>query len=452
MSGETILVVDDEPDIRAIVKDILEDENYRVLTAENAQSARQIQTTQNIDLVLLDIWMPDTDGITLLREWMTDIPELTVVMISGHGTVETAVDAIRIGAYDFLEKPLSTAKLLVTVDRALESNRLQRENRELRKRIDTPSELIGSSEAINQLREHIERIGATDSWVMISGEAGCGKDLTARLLHQASTRRDKPFIDVSLAAIPSADVPMQLFGSESNNTINTGRFEQAAGGTLLLDEIADLDMATQTKLANALEQGQFARAGSTQILDLDVRILSATNQNIEQAVQQGQFREDLYYRLNVVPLRIPPLREHRDDIPALIEYYIDQVAQRDGLARREISEGALAALSGYDWPGNVRELKNVVQRILIFNQGEAISATEIREALHVRIPAMESLDQADFNAPLREAREQFEHSYFTYHLERLNGNVSELASVVGMERTNLYRKLKGLGIDPKARK
>jgi DNA-binding NtrC family response regulator len=287
---------------------------------------------------------------------------------------------------------------------------------------------------------------------MISGEPGSGKDLTARLLHQASARRDKPFIDVSLAAIPSADVPVQLFGSEFNGVITTGRFEEASGGTLLLDEIADLDMATQTKLANALEQGQFARAGGSKMLNLDVRILSASNQNIEHAVQQSRFREDLYYRLNVVPLRVPPLREHREDIPALIEYYIEQIAQREGLALREVSEGALTSLSGYDWPGNVRELKNVVQRILIFNQGDTISASEIREALHDRVRAAEPLDQADFNSPLREAREHFERSYFSYHLDRLNGNISELANVVGMERTNLYRKLKGLGIDPKARK
>ena len=454
MTAETILVVDDEPDIRAIVRDILDDEGYQVVTAENADRARAEMRARKVDLALLDIWMPDTDGMTLLKEWMEQRREVPVIMISGHGTVETAVDAIRIGAYDFLEKPLSTAKLLITVDRALQNSRLQRENRALRSRVEPVSTLVGSSPVMAELRERLRRIAATESWVLLTGEPGSGKEVAACMLHRASPRAGQPLVHVSLAAIPAADVPTHLFGAEGSGGVHKGRFEEAAGGTLMLDEIVDLDPDTQAKLLNALQERRFVRVGGTDMLSLDVRILSLTNQNIEQAVRDGRFREDLYYRLNVVPARMPALREHREDVSELVQSYLQRVRAAGEPAPPVFSAGAMAVLQGYHWPGNVRELNNTVQRLLILHQEGPVVATEVKLAIgeSVREEPIAPAASLNFKAPLREARDEFERAYFTFHLNRLDGNVAELAHVVGMERTNLYRKLKGLGIDPKTRK
>ncbi len=452
MTGQTILVVDDEPDIREIVRDILEDEKYMVLTADSAEDARQLQKKRRLDLVLLDIWMPGTDGISLLKEWASvDDLDVPVIMISGHGNVETAVEAIRYGAYDFLEKPLSTAKLLVTVERALQSDRLRKENVRLRGRLEPVAALDGSSEVLQALRKQMARVASTDSWVLITGEPGSGKEVVARSLHNQSPRREAEFVHVSLAAIPTQSILAQLFGTEENGIAWPGRFEQAKGGTLFLDEVGDLALDTQAKLLNALEESRFMRVGGQQYVDVDVRVIAATNQDLEKAVSEGRFREDLYYRLNVVPIHVPPLRDHVEDVPQLVDFYLGWMVEKEQLPYRRFSTGALNVLRNYHWPGNVRELKNLVQRILILNRGEEVNANEVEAALSDTISgAAKQFSASVFNTNLRDAREQFEKSYLEYHLQRVGGNVSELAQFAGMERTHLYRKLKTFGIDTKA--
>jgi DNA-binding NtrC family response regulator len=451
VSNEHILVVDDEPDIRRLVQEILEDEGYRVRTAEDAARARAAVTAERPDLVLLDIWLPDTDGITLLKEWSGGgRPEMPVVVMSGHGTVETAVEATRLGAYDFVEKPVSLGKLLVTCKRALQAEQLRQENLHLRRGLGTASELVGNSPAMRRLRESVARVAATDAWVLITGEAGSGKAVAARYLHRRSQRADQPFVEISLGAIPASSVTAQLFGTEQDGVVTPGSFEQAEGGTLLLDEIGDLDGATQTKLLNVIEERQFLRVGGKKPVRLDVRIVAATNQDLATAVAEGRFREDLYYRLNVVPLHIPPLREHGEDIPELVQFYLDWLTRHERLPLREVTPRAMAALAAHDWPGNIRELKNLLQRLLILRSDPTIDADEVREALGRRAAAPAPAEGGIvLDRSLREARDAFEKRYLEYHLARTNGNVSQVAEIAGMERTHLYRKLKQLGIAPK---
>ena len=450
MSAGTILVVDDEPDIRQIVQEILEDEDYAITTAENAAAARAAYNTHRPDLVLLDIWMPDTDGITLLKEWSRDhtLP-VPVVMMSGHGTVETAVEAIRLGAYDFIEKPLTTAKLLVTIERALQNARLQQENLSLKRHGGVVSTPVGKSKLMKQLRATIERIAAHDAWVLITGEPGSGKEVAARYLHGQSPRKDRAFVEMNLAAIPAQNMTMQLFGAEQGGEVTAGVLEQAAGGTLFLDQIGDLDLATQSRLLNVLEEKRFLRVGGNAPVTLDVRILAATNQDLARAIAEGRFREDLYYRLNVVPLAIPGLREHREDVPELVSFYVDWMVEKERLPYRRFSTGALNMLRNHAWPGNIRELKNLVQRLLILSQGEEVTEADVAAALgaHKAAVTTEAIPTPLFDLPLREARDHFEKAYLEHHLKRAGGNVGDIAAAVGMERTHLYRKLKGLGID-----
>jgi DNA-binding NtrC family response regulator len=454
MSAGHILVVDDEPDIRQIVREILEDEHYEVTTAENAATARHTYQARRPDLVLLDIWMPDSDGITLLKEWSRDheLP-VQVVMMSGHGTVETAVEAIRLGAYDFIEKPLTTAKLLVTVERALEAARLAQENLRLRRRAEVVNRPVGKSKPMQKLRETIERIAAHDTWVLITGEPGSGKEVAARYLHSLSARRERPFVEINLAAVPAANMAVQLFGAETGAEVTPGVFEQAAGGTLFLDQIGDLDPVTQTRLLNVLEDKRFLRVGGKTEVALDVRILAAAGQNLPALIQQDRFREDLYYRLNVVPLAIPALREHREDVPELVSFYVDWMVEKERLPYKRFTTAALNALRNHGWPGNIRELKNLVQRLLILSPGEEIGEAEVQAALGLMapLPALAAgeaaIPSALYELPLRDARDHFEKTYLEHHLRRTGGNVAEVAEIVGMERTHLYRKLKGLGID-----
>ena len=451
MNPGYILVVDDEPDIRRLVQEILEDEHYKVVTAENAKTAREAVRKQRPDLVLLDIWMPDTDGISLLREWaQSGNLEMPVIMISGHGTVETAVEATRLGAYDFIEKPLSMGKLLVTVERALENDKLRRENLRLRRQTQPATTLIGKSVLMQQLRESIERIAATDAWVLVSGEAGSGKAVAARYLHAHSGRKDAPFVEVSLAAIAPQQVAALLFGQELKGAIKPGSFEQAAGGTLLLNEINDLDSATQARLLDALEQKHFIRVGGHVTIGMDVRIIAASDQDLQKAVDEKRFREDLYYRLNVVPLRVPSLREHHEDVPELINFYVNWMADNEHLPYRKFTTGALNLLRNYSWPGNVLELRNMVQRLLILNRGEEVTEAEVEQTLGTPAPvSAEAYPPTLMEMPLRDAREQFEKAYLEHHLKRTGGNVAEVARMSGMERTHLYRKLKQLGVNPK---
>ncbi len=457
MSTGNILVVDDEPDIRQIVQEILEDEDYAITTAENAAAARVAYNTRRPDLVLLDIWMPDTDGITLLKEWSRDhaLP-VPVVMMSGHGTVETAVEAIRLGAYDFIEKPLTTAKLLVTIERALQNARLQQENLSLKRYAGVVSKPVGKSKAMKQLRSTIERIAAHDTWVLISGEPGSGKEVAARYLHGQSARRGRAFVEMNLSAVPPQNMATQLFGSEQDGETTAGAFEQAAGGSLFLDQIGDLDLATQSRLLSVLEERHYLRVGGKTPVMLDVRILAATSLDLERAVTEGRFREDLYYHLNVVPLTIPSLREHREDVPELVSFYVDWMVEKERLPYRRFSTGALNVLRNYGWPGNIRELKNLVQRLLILSQGEEVAEADTTTALGTQKTTVSAMDGGSagvvlppelFDLPLREARDHFEKAYLEHHLKLAGGNVGDIAETVGMERTHLYRKLKGLGID-----
>jgi DNA-binding NtrC family response regulator len=452
MSNLYILVVDDEPDIRNLVQEILEDEGYEVGVADCGEAARKACRNRRPDLVLLDIWMPDVDGITLLKEWVENgqLP-FPVIVMSGHGTVETAVEATRLGAYDFLEKPLSLAKLLLTVERALESDKLRKENIGLRQHMQPLLEPIGKSSLMRQLREQAKRIASHDTWVLISGEPGSGKETFARYMHNYSSRKTGPFIVMSVGSIARENSEIELFGSEEDDTVHYGRLEQANGGTLFLQEVADMDLQTQARLHSALEGQHFLRVGGSDPVQVNVRIFASTHKDLEKEVQENRFREDLYYHLNVVPLKIPPLREHYEDIPELLAYYVDLFVAQDKLPYRRFSVAAQNRLRNYPWPGNIRELKNLVQRLLILGSTEEVSADEVEMGLSTQMPrpAVASISTDAFELPLREAREQFEREYLAYQLQACGGSVGKLSKLVGMERTNLYRKLRSLGIDVK---
>jgi DNA-binding NtrC family response regulator len=452
MTSPYILVVDDEPDIRNLVKEILEDEGYEVGAADGGDAARNACRIRRPDLVLLDIWMPDIDGITLLKEWAenTGLP-FPVIMMSGHGTVETAVEATRLGAYDFIEKPLSLAKLLLTVERAIEADKLRKENVGLRYHAQSVAEPIGKSSVMQQLREQAARIASHDTWVLITGEAGSGKETFARYIHANSSRHDGPFIEMGVASIARGNSEVELFGSEENGNVNYGKLEQANGGILFLNQVDDMDMETQTRLISALDSGSFLRVGGSQPVKINVRVIASTCEDMEKEVQAGNFREDLYYHLNVVPLQIPSLREHCEDIPELLSYYVDQFVNQDNLSYRRFSVGAQNRLRNYTWPGNIRELKNLVQRLLILGNEEDIDVVEVETGLTVSAQKTQAsgISAAAFELPLREAREQFEREYLEHQLEACGGSVGKLSKRVGMERTNLYRKLRALGIDVK---
>jgi len=448
-----VLVVDDEPEIRRLVKEILEDEHYHVEVAENAGQARTLYEQQRPDLVLLDIWMPDTDGITLLKEWAHNEPlGIPVVMMSGHATVETAVEATRVGAYDFIEKPVSMAKLLVTVERALENSRLRRENLQLKRSVGPELFLAGKSETMGVLREQLERVAVTDTRVCITGESGSGKTAAARYLHNHSARAAGAFIEINLtAAGPS--VAARLFGSEHDETVTPGAFDEARGGTLVLNQIAELDRETQGLLLQALDENRYLRVGGHEPQTVDARLIAVSRSDLQQVVESGRFRADLFYGLNVVPLSIPPLREHHEDVPDLAALYLDWLVNHENLPYRKLGTGALNALRNHSWPGNIRELHNVIQRLLILSRSPEISQAEVEQAIGRgsarTVARFKSGGNELYDEPLREARDAFERAYLEHHLARTHGNVAEVARLAGMERTHLYRKLKQLGIHPK---
>ena len=392
----------------------------------------------------------EPDICHLLKEWSEgDGLDVPVIVMSGHGTVETAVEATRLGAYDFLEKPLSIAKLLLTMQRALEAAALKRENIGLKRQTQSVNQPVGSSLALTRLREQILRIAAHQTSVFMIGEPGSGKELFARYLHANSPRAGGPFIGVGVAALARENPAIELFGTEEAGKVHFGWIEQANSGTLLLKDIADLDLSVQARLLGVLEHQSLLRVGGREPVIINVRIVAATRHNLQQPVQAGQFRDDLYYHLNVVPLHIPPLREHADDIPELLEYYIDHFAEQEGLPRRRFTLNALRRLRSYEWPGNVRELKNLVQRLLILGTGETIESGEVDAALGIQAKSMPSQALSGFDLPLREAREEFEKAYLEYQLHLTSGSISKVAERVGIERTHLYRKLRALGIDPK---
>jgi DNA-binding NtrC family response regulator len=452
MTSRHILVVDDEPDIRNLVHEILEDEGYSVTTADGGEAARKACRVRRPDLILLDIWMQDVDGITLLREW-SESGELPcpVVMMSGHGTVETAVEATRLGAYDFIEKPISLAKLLLTVERAFESDRLKRENVDLREHGRPVIMPIGKSEVMEQLRQQARRIAQHSRVVLISGEAGAGKGTFARYIHEQSQLNKGPFVEIAVGSITRENSATELFGSEEGQSVHYGRLEQANGGTLCVGDIADMDLQTQARLLSVLQTSSFVRLGGNEDVEVDLRIIATTQRNLEQEVAEGRFRDDLFYHLNVVPLHIPALREHADDVHELLNFYIDYLVTHERLPYRHFSVAAQNRLRSYKWPGNIRELRNLVQRLLILGSGEEIEVDEIERAIgsNVEIAGERGGPVMPYDLPLREAREQFEHNYLLHQLQEVDGSVGKLAKRVGMERTHLYRKLRSLGIDLK---
>jgi DNA-binding NtrC family response regulator len=449
MTTRHVLVVDDEPDIRELVRDILEDEGYTVTTAEGGEAARKARRARRPDLILLDIWMEDVDGITLLREWSEGgaLP-CPVVMMSGHGTVETAVEATRLGAYDFIEKPISLAKLLLTIERAFESSRLQRENVDLRQSAQPVIEPIGKSQVMEQLREQARKIAQHNSCVLIHGESGVGKGTFARYIHEQSARHEGPFVEIAVGSISLNNSAAELFGQEEGDSIHYGRLEQANGGTLCIGDIADMDIQTQTRLLSVFQTNSFARVGGNEDVEVDLRIIATTQRNLDEEVTAGRFRDDLFYHLNVVPMHIPALRDHADDVHDLLNFYIDYFVSNENLAYRHFSVAAQNRMRNYGWPGNIRELKNLVQRLLILGSSEEIGADEIEQSLSTQAAAVAHATPASaYDLPLREAREQFEKDYLEHQLHQAGGSVGKLAKRVGMERTHLYRKLRSLGID-----
>jgi two-component system nitrogen regulation response regulator NtrX len=444
-----ILVVDDEPDIRRLVSEILEDEGYEVAMAENASEARQLKASVKPNLILLDIWMPDMDGITLLKEWVADDPLLCpVVMMSGHGSVEAAVEATRLGAYDFLEKPLSLAKLLLIVERALEVGNLQLENAGLRQQLVADIEPVGKSATVARTKEQLKRLGQHDARVLFVGEAGVGKELYARYLHNNSTHRDGPFIDVAVGSISPENSAVEFFGKESGGKVYPSLLERAHKGTLFLSEIGGMDKETQLRLLSALESSSFLRVGGSEAVSVDVRIVASTRVDLGEEVKAGRFRQDLYYLLNEITVEIPPLRNHSEDVPALLSFYVDYFVNQDKLPFRKFSMAAQNFLRNYGWRGNVRELKNLVQRLMILGVGEEIELEEVKSALGSVVGDLASSASVPdfFNLPLKEARDHFEKAYLEYHFERTGGSVARLSAAVGMERTHLYRKLHSLNI------
>jgi len=451
-----ILIVDDEADIRDLVAGILEDEGYKTRTARDADDALNAIAARRPNLVFLDIWMQGSrlDGLQLLEEVKKTHPDLPIVMISGHGNIETAVAATKLGAYDFIEKPFKADRLVLVADRALETSRLKREVKELKALAPAATTLVGKSHAINQLRQTVEKVAPTNSRILIVGPSGSGKELVARSLHASSNRANAPFVAINAAAITPERMETELFGVDHSNGAEghtTGALEEAHGGTLFIDEVADLPRETQNKILRVLVDQTFQRVGGSAKVSVDVRIVSSTGRNLESEIADGHFREDLYHRLSVVPIRVPPLAERREDIPELVHYFMEQISQSTGLPKRKIGEDAMAILQSHDWPGNVRQLRNNVERLMILAGGDpdaVLDASMLPQDVGSMVPAMPNGNGGEhlMGLPLRDAREVFEREYLVAQISRFGGNISRTAEFVGMERSALHRKLKALGI------
>ena len=451
-----ILIVDDEADIRSLTSGILEDEGYQTREARNSTEALDSIKTRRPSLVLLDIWLQGSklDGLGILEAVKAEHKDLPVVMMSGHGTIETAVSALRIGAYDFIEKPFKTDRLILVIERAIESTRLKRENEELRVRAGGQSSLIGVSPAINVVRQAIDKVAPTNSRILISGPPGSGKEVAARLIHKKSLRANGPFVALNCATMAPERMEKELFGIETSSNGDAGKvgtFEQAHNGTLFLDEVVDMPLETQGKIVRALQEQTFFRVGGKNKVEVDVRVIASTTKNLTEEIAAGRFREDLFYRLSVVPIALPALSVRREDVPTLAKHFMEVTAISNGQAERVLGEDALAAMQSYEWPGNVRELKNLVERLLIMAPGganETIKADMLSAVLESGTGNAVSIDRTGeiMSLPLREAREIFEREYLQAQVSRFGGNISRTASFVGMERSALHRKLKSLGI------
>ncbi|MEO6380631.1 MAG: sigma-54 dependent transcriptional regulator [Nitrobacter sp.] len=451
-----ILIVDDEADIRDLVAGILEDEGFTTRTARDSDQALAEVSSRRPHMVFLDIWLQGSklDGLQLLEKIKQDSPDMPVVMISGHGNIETAVAAIKRGAYDFIEKPFKADRLILVATRALETSRLKREVRELKQLAPAAGSLVGRSPCMNQLRQTIERAAKANSRIMIVGPSGSGKELAARTLHTQSGRSEGPFVVINAAAITPERMEFELFGVEQvdgQQPRKAGALEEAHGGTLFIDEIGDMPRETQNKIMRVLVDQTFQRSGSAAKINVDVRIISSTARNLEEEIAAGRFREDLYHRLSVVPIRVPPLSERREDIPELIGFFMDQISVASGLPKRKIGDDAMAVLQSHVWPGNVRQLRNNVERVMILAGGGPeviITADMLPQDVGSMVPAMPTGVNGEhiMGLPLREAREVFERDYLIAQISRFSNNISRTAEFVGMERSALHRKLKALGV------
>jgi two-component system nitrogen regulation response regulator NtrX len=451
--SKTIMIVDDEPSILTSLGGALEDEGYRILTANDGLRALKKVEEEVPDLVLLDIWMPGMDGIETLKRFRVQHSGVPVIMISGHGSIETAVTATKLGAFDFIEKPLSLEKTLVTVQNALSFRQLKDDNLILRQKAERHFRLTGTSPGIQRLRETIERVAPTQATVLVVGENGTGKELVARAIHRLSPRSSRPLVEVNCAAIPEELIESELFGHEKGaftgaNERRRGRFDLASNGTLFLDEIGDMSLKTQAKILRILQEQRFERVGGTVTIQVDVRIIAATNKDLAQEIKEGRFREDLYYRLNVIPVQVPPLRERREDIPLLIAEFLTEIAVDSGVRQKRIDDRAIEIMARQPWPGNVRELRNLIERLVILVPADVIEVHHLAECFPLAAAdAPESaLDQPTF----RQARMEFERQYLRKKLAEHNWNVSQTAEAIGIERSHLHRKIKSCGVEPQA--
>jgi two-component system nitrogen regulation response regulator NtrX len=452
----TILVVDDEPQILQVISGILLDEGFEVLTAGDGETAMRMAAAQAPDLVLLDIALPGMDGLEVLKDLKDKHPILPVVMVSAYGSVENAVKATRLGAYDFIEKPPHADKILLTVRNGLEMARLAEENRRLRQQAAPAGEIVGESEPMQRLREQLRLVAPTNASVLITGENGAGKELVARALHFLSRRAYKPFVEVNCAAIPEDLIESELFGHEKGaftgaSQQRRGKFDLAHEGTLFLDEIGDMSLKTQSKILRILEEQRFERVGGSRPIQVDVRVVAATNKNLEEEIARGAFREDLYHRIKVIPLSVPPLRERKEDIPLLARHFLQELARESDGPAKEFTPRALEALAQLPWPGNVRELKNFLWRLAILSPGEVIDMEALVQAglqqPEMSLAEVKDLDSLMQEADFRQARARFEREYLRRKLTEFHGNVSAMADAVGLERSHLYRKLRGYGLE-----
>jgi two-component system nitrogen regulation response regulator NtrX len=446
----TILAVDDESAILQSLSGILSDEGFEVLTASNGYEALKIIEAESPDLVLLDIWMPGIDGIETLQEIKRTNPFLQVIIISGHGTIETAVKATKLGAHDFIEKPLSIEKIVVTINNALHFRQLEEENRFLRKKTLEKHSITGNSPTIRALKKQIAVAAPTNAWILITGENGTGKELVARTVHQMSHRADKPLIDVNCAAIPDELIESELFGHEKGaftgaTTKKRGKFEIANGGTIFLDEIGDMSFKTQAKILRILQEQKFERVGGTRTLTVDVRVIAASNKDLEEEIEKGTFRDDLYYRLNVIPIEVPPLRNRTDDIPLLVETFLKGFHKEGCGDLRTMTPEAIKHLQAYPWPGNVRELKNLVERMAIMTESKVIDAADIPHSYKRKGPVVPDDGMLGADS-LKEAKKQFEMAYIMRKLSENANNISQTADSIGIERSHLHKKIKSFGL------
>jgi two-component system nitrogen regulation response regulator NtrX len=457
MAGETILIVDDEESVRKSLADVMRDEGYEVVTAASGREGIDLLNEVQPSLALLDIAMPEMDGIETLRRFREIRPDVPVIMVTGHGTIETAVKTTKMGAYDFMVKPPELAHLTLVVKHGLEEFRLREENESLRRSIERKSEIVGESVKIRTLKQQISLAGPTNGWVLINGESGTGKELVARAIHRSSKRASGPFVEVNCAAIPQELIESELFGHEKGSFtgatgMKRGKFEIAHHGTIFLDEIADMSLATQAKALRVLESQEFQRVGGTKTLKADVRVIAASNKNLADEIRKGTFREDLYYRLNVIPLEVPPLRERIDDIPRLVRHFLQEFSDEYGQKPKTIEDDALELFVRYPWPGNVRELRNFIERLIIMVPGPVLTAQDVPPPVGNMQEGNTQNDERVVPvrtqaSTLKDARMEFEREFITRKLKEFNGNVSRTADAIGVERSNLHRKIKALGIE-----